>query len=388
MTGHIISDNQRRAGPEQIWRDPETNILMGTIGEPKYGFAEVEAYPLYDLNAHAKINQKLARKDITDPDAEHDAFLDNELRNIAQEIKANIISAPTYQKFAALRSSTNSGVNIINVWTELQGRRDRRFAAKAMAREIPVRNLLLSVDKANKFQGMVNIDEGQLAQLKQLTYSRQTFTASKYGLKFVIHEEARLKNVHNVLQDSIMIAGQKVDQRASFDTITALETNSTQAAIGIWDSFVASTARSTNSPLDDIGVAELSIEGSGVSGEMTHIGMHPISFGKYLANSYIRGLAPTTPVEYDYKPGERNLPGVDGIKLVLDNGFQQGHVHAVDAETSDANTLYLQGPQRIGSAHDEETGDDKYFIIDYHLATVAQTQTGLVITGAVSPFVW
>jgi len=388
MTGHIISDNQRRAGPEQIWRDPETNILMGTIGEPKYGFAEVEAYPLYDLNAHAKINQKLARKDITDPDAEHDAFLDNELRNIAQEIKANIISAPTYQKFAALRSSTNSSVNIINVWTELQGRRDRRFAAKAMAREIPVRNLLLSVDKTNKFQGMVNIDEGQLAQLKQLTYSRQTFTASKYGLKFVIHEEARLKNVHNVLQDSIMIAGQKVDQRASFDTITALETNSTQAAIGIWDSFVASTARSTNSPLDDIGVAELSIEGSGVSGEMTHIGMHPISFGKYLANSYIRGLAPTTPVEYDYKPGERNLPGVDGIKLVLDNGFQQGHVHAVDAETSDANTLYLQGPQRIGSAHDEETGDDKYFIIDYHLATVAQTQTGLVITGAVSPFVW
>jgi|SRR6185312_9034132 len=388
MSGRIISDNQRKSGPEQIWRDPATNILMGTIGEPKYGFAEVEAYPLYDLNAHAKINQKLARKDISDGDAEQDAFLDSELRNIAQEIKDNIVSAPTYQKFAALRSNTNSGVNIINVWTELQGRRDRRFAAKAMSREVPVRNLLLSVDKANKFQGMVNIDEGQLSQLKQLTYSRQTFTASKYGLKFVIHEEARLKNVHNVLQDSIMIAGQKVDQRASSDTITALETNTTQSALGIWDSFVASTARSTNSPLDDIGIAELAIEGSGVGGEMTHIGMHPISFGKYLANSYIRGLAPTTPVEYDYKPGERNLPGVDGIKLVLDNGFQQGHVHAVDAETSDANVLYLQGPQRIGSAHDEETGDDKYFIIDYHLATVAQTQTGIVITGAVSPFVW
>lgn len=388
MSGIILSGNYATAGPEQIWRDPATNILMGTSGAPENSFKDVDAYPLYDLNAHAVINQKLAKKDITDPDAEHDAFLDNELRNVAQEIKANIISAPVYQKLAALRSSSNSAVNIINVWTELQGRRDRRFAAKAMAREVPVRNLLLSVDKALKFQGMVNIDEGGLAQTKQLTYSRQTFTASKYGLKFVIHEEARLKNVHNVLQDSIMIAGQKVDQRASFDTITALETNTTQAAIGIWDSFVASTARSTNSPLDDIGVAELAIEGSGVGAEMTHIGIHPISFGKYLANSYIRGLAPTTPVEYDYKPGERNLPGVDGIKLVLDNGFTQGHVHAVDAETSDANVLYLQGPQRIGSAHDEETGDDKYFIIDYHLATVAQTQTGIVITGAVSPFVW
>lgn len=386
MTGRIISERYTKSGPAQIWRDPTTNILMGTIGAPENSFADVEAYPLYNLNVHNEIQQRLAKNE--DPDSHLDAFMDSELRNAAHEIKDAVVHAPTGQKFAALRSATNSAVNIINVWTELQGRRDRRFAAKALAREIPVKNLLLSVDKVNKFQGMTKLDEGQLSQLKELTYSRQTFTAAKYGLKFVFGEEARLKNVHNVLQDAIMVAGQKVDQRASMDVITAISGATSQAAIGIWDSFVSSTARSTNSPLDDIGIAQLTIEGSGVGGQMTHIGMHQITFGKYMGNSYIRGLAPTTPVEYDYKPGERDLPGVSGVKLVLDNSIQQGIVYATDAETSDASVLYLQGPQRIMSAHDEETGDDKFAIIDYHLATLAQTQTSVQITSCASPFLW
>jgi hypothetical protein len=135
---------------------------------------------------------------------------------------------------------------------------------------------------------MTQLDEGQLSQLKELTYSRSTFEAQKYGLKFVIHEEARLKNVHNVLQDSIQVASNKVEQRQSFDVITLADASLTAKAVtGVWDTFVSSADRSSNSPLIDLGIAKLLIEGSGVGGKMNRIGMHPLDFAKYMGNTFV-----------------------------------------------------------------------------------------------------
>ena len=73
--------------------------------------------------------------------------------------------------------------------------------------------------------------------------------------------------------------------------------------------------------------------------------------------------------------------------MVLDNGIKQGDVHCVDTEL-EPNCALFQGPQRVGSQHDEETGDDKYFIIDYHLAAKIQAETGRLITGAITPIDW
>ena len=86
------------------------------------------------------------------------------------------------------------------------------------------------------------MDEGQLSQLKELSYTRQNFEAEKYGLKFVIHEEARLKNVHNVLQDSIQVASNKVEQRQSFDVVSIANNDLTgQAAVADEQNWYAST---------------------------------------------------------------------------------------------------------------------------------------------------
>jgi hypothetical protein len=116
--------------------------------------------------------------------------------------------------------------------------------------------------------------------------------------------------------------------------------------------------------------------------------MHQLTEIAWLANSNIRGIAPTNPVKYDFEPGTGTLTGLDAIGLVKDQGIQQGIVYCVDTETEDATLHFYQGPQRLGSAHDEETGDDKYFIIDYHAAVLAQAQTGFQITGATNPLAW
>lgn len=382
MRSTVESD---KTGSYQIWRNPEDNILYGTYGAPTHSFSEVGAFPLYDLSAHSATLQRIAKGESTD--SLYKAFIDSGLEETAKQYKDDVIAGGA-QKLAALRSSTNSAVNVINVWTEVQGLRDRKFAAKSLAREIPVKNLLISIDKATKFSGMTRIDEGQTGQLKELSYTRTNFSAQKYGLKFVIHEEARLKNVHNVMQDSIRVAANKVDQRASFDVITALSGLTAQAATGVWDTFVSGADRSSNSPLTDIGIAQLNIEGSGVGGRLTKVGMHPLTYAKYLENTFIRGVASSKSVDTAFENGDRELIGMPSVGLVLDNGIQQGITYAVDTTTEDSTVAYFQGPQRIGSAHDEESGDEKYFIIDYHNAAVIQSETGRQITGCITPIAW
>lgn len=365
------------------WLDPTDNIIYRTFGVKKDALSPLEgAEPLYNLNAHFTTQQLLAQGE-TDEGKLYDAFIDQKLAEIQKEYEHDVLQGGE-QRFAALRSDKNAAVNIINVWTELQGRRDRKYAAKALAKEIPTKNLVISVDKLTKPQGMTQIDEGQLTELKSLSYSRQTFTANKYGLKFIAHEEARLKNVHNVMQDFVYVVQNKIEQRQSFDVITALSSLTAQVASGAWDTFVASTSRSTANPLTDIGIAEINIEGTAVGGEFTSIGMHQLTLQAYLANSNIRGIAPVTPVQYDFKPGTGPIAGLSQ-ELVKDQGFQQGIVYCVDNKSEDATIHFYQGPQRLGSAHDEETGDDKYFIVDYHLAQLVQSETGFQITGCTTP---
>jgi len=368
----------------QIWRNPTDNLLYGSYEVPKHGFTEVGAWPIYDINQHIS-NVKFAKEGKSD--LAGDAYIDQGFKNLVDEYKSNVRLGGR-QKTAALRSQKNSAVNIVNVWTEVLGRLDRTYAGKNLAKEIPVPNLLIEIDTVTKFTGLTKLDEGMLPQNKELTYSRASFRAQKYGLKFVIHEEARLVNVHNVLQDSIQVASNKVEQRQSLAVIQALEAGlTTQAAGGLWEAFTASTDHSTYSPFVDIGIAQLKIEGTGVGGKLDRVGCHQLTYADYLGNTYIRGVASSSSVEYSFEPGTKALKGIEGIGLVNDNSIKQGNVICTSV-TQEPTCAFFQGPQRIGSAHDEETGDDKYFIIDYHKAAIIQPETGRLITGANTPRAW
>jgi len=386
MTTSVFNSKKADYKGMQLWLNPVDKTVYATEGKPTYSFKEAGGHAIYDFNKHFQ-NQKLAKDNFGNGAYSHDAFVDSEFKSLAEDYVDNV-KAGGRQRSAALRSPTNAAVDIVNVWETVLGKQDRTYAGKNLAKEIAVPNLLISIDTATKFGGMTQLDEGQLGQLKELTYARSTFEANKYGLKFVIHEEARLKNVHNVLQDSIQVASNKVEQRQSFDVISTADASLTaKAAIGVWDTFVSSTDRSTNSPLLDLGIAKLLIEGSGVGGKMNRVGMHPLDFAKYMSNTFIRGVASTKPSEVTFESGTQELPGFPEAGLVLDNAIRQGDVYCVDTEKEPTIALF-QGPQRIGSAHDEETGDDKYFIIDYHLSQIIQSETGRQLTGVSTPSDW
>lgn len=389
MTFKVKSDKINSFGESQrpsLWRNPEDNVIYATYKSPKYGFKDAGAWPIYDLNAHqSNIKQAQSGTDLT-----YNAFLDSETENKAEQYISDINAGGRIRE-AALRSYTNSDVDILNIWTEVLGKKDRQYAGKNMAKEIPVPNLLIDIDTANKFQGMVRIDEGQQGggTLKELTYTRQPFEAKKYGLKFIIHEESRLKSHENILQDSIQVASTKVEQRQSYDTIAVLDGLRTISQTSTWDSFGTGGAvgNSASNPLLDIGRAQLNIEAANVGGKMSRVGMHPITYMKYRTNTHLRGVASVGPVGYDFEPGTTALQGVEGVGLVLDPGFDQRSVFCVATEVEPA-VAFFQGPQRIGSEHDQESGDDKYFIVDYHEAAIIQPETGVDIEGVATATNW
>ncbi len=375
----IVTEDRTRE-KLQYWKNPEDNVVYEGYQVPssEYGFKEMQ--PIYSINQHIS-NVKLARtgKDHLQKDVYLDSAFGGKVDNYIHDIRQG-----GRVKQAALHSSTNASVNIVNVFGEVFGKLDRKYAGKNLAREIPVPNLLIEIDNVTKYTGMTRIGELQLPSNKELTYTRQSFEARKYGLMFEISEESQLKNVHNVLQDSIQVASNKIEQRASYDVIDIGASLTSQTG-NAWDTFDANTDHSTNNPLDDLLESVSNIEGAGVGGKVDRVGLHLFTNSKYVSNTNLRGVANTGPAEgFEFEPGTKPLLGMDGVGLVLDNGIPQGraYVTSVDIEPAIA---YFQGPQRVGSKHNEITGSDEYFIIDYHLAALINTETGKNVTSVATP---
>ncbi len=363
----------------QYWRNPSNNVVYEMYSAPNSDYNWSDAQPIYDIGIH-QLNVKFAKEG--KPELAKNVYMDSKFESKVDEYVKDIRLGGR-QKQAALHSTTNTSVDIVNVFGEVYGKLDRKFAGKNLAREIPVPNLLIEIDKVSKFTGLTRIGEMQLPSQKELTYTRQSFEANKFGLMFEISEESQLKNVHNVLQDSVQVASNKVEQRASYDVIDVAKTFPSQAG-GAWDVFDASTDHSTTNPLDDLLTSVSNIEGAGVGGKVDRVGYHLFTNSKYVANTNLRGVANTTPVNVDFEPGTTPLLGMEGVGKVLDNGIPQG-VAFVTSVAIEPAIAYFQGPQRVGSKHNEITGSDEYFIIDYHLAALINNETGIQITGVATP---
>ena len=199
----------------QYWKNPEDDIVYEGYKVPSVDYSFSDMQPIYSVSQKrenvrlAKKGREHQQKDVY-IDSKFGAKVDNYIHDIRQGGRV---------KQAALHSSTNASVNIVNVFGEVYGKLDRKYAGKNLSREIPVPNLLIEIDNVTKYTGMTRIGELSLPTNKELPYTRQSFEARKYGLMFEISEESQLKNVHNVLQDSIQVASNKIEQRASYDVI-------------------------------------------------------------------------------------------------------------------------------------------------------------------------
>ena len=364
----------------QYWRNPENNVVYEMYYTPSGEYSFREGQPILDLNIKQS-NVKLAQEG--QADRQKDIYLDSAFASKVDQYVHDIKQGGR-QRLAALTSPTNKAVDIVNVFAETFGKLDREYTAKQLAREIPIPNLVIDIDSVKKFTGLTRFGELSEVTNKELEYTRQHFEAEKFGGRFEITEESRLKNVHNVLQDSIQVMGTKIEQRASFDVVAVAKTL-TSLTGKAWDTFVTGSDQSTNNPLDDILRGVSRIEGAGVGGKVDRLGLHLFTNAKYVSNTNIRGVASVGPAPgYEFTPGMKSVVGLPTIGSVLDNSLQQGvaYLTSVSVEPSIA---YFQGPQRVGSRHNEYSGSDEYFVVDYHKVARINTETGIQLTSVATP---
>jgi len=386
VTEQVMTNNHLNNG-YQFWLNPTDKLVYAGIAEPEYGF-KGDFFPVFDPKIRVA-NISMMRKasldglDFSGLDMKS-PYIDEQFHQMYLEFRDNYLAGGR-QKMAALTSGANSVVNILNVFPKLYGLKERKYAARYLAQEIAVPNLVIDIDTIKKYSGMVEIGELQLPFPKEVRYSRAHFEAKKYGLIFEISEEAMLKNIHNPLQDSITVASTKVDQRVSYDIVQTLENGLTSvAALGDWGAFTSNTDHSTINPKKDIArVITSSIEATGIGGTFNRMGMHSVSYTDYESNSYVRGLFEPAP-DPSWEPALRPIKGLAGVGLAQDYFIPQGVAYVLDVGDETCCALF-QGPTRVASKREEISGSEIYGIFDFHLSAIINTNTGRRMTGATTP---
>lgn len=381
----------------QFWKNPVDGIVYAGTGQPDFGFDKADQYffPVFDpsVRSHniSKLKQGVEKSELSQAyvDALQSPYLDEEFYNMYTEFYSNYNQGGR-QRSAALVSPTNSVTEILNVFGKTFGLKDRRYAGTELAQKIAVPNLVIDIDTLVKISGMAEIAEMQLPKAKEIRYTRTHFEAKKFGLVFEVSEEAILKNIHNPFQDTVTVAGVKVDQRKAFDVIDELETNLTStAALAAWDTFVANTDRSTQNPVKDIERIVLhTIEGTGEGGTFNRVGVNQITKTDFDGNSYVRGLVEPFDPNRDTAsraPGVVPMKGFGGgVMAVQDQFMPQGVMYLLDVGDETCCALF-EGPERVASKVDELLNSNIYGIFDYHLAAIINATKGRRISGVATP---
>lgn len=388
----ITESKLRRSSTEQIWLNPVDNQVWSTVFQPEHGFTnEVGAYKVYDP-AVASHNRTVIEKASLDGsltqntvDALKSPYHDSSLREAAMHYDSLIKNNRV--KEAAMLSTENRAVDVVKIFERLYGLKDRNYAGVEIFERVPTEELVLNFDKVLKQNGMEEIPENTLPRNKEIKYERVTLNTKKYGLMSRVTDEAIRRNVHNPFQDSITTASTKVMQRKAFDVISEAESGiTTVAALGDWETFVASTDRSTIDPTKDImRVINTTIEGTNTGGKFNTMGVNAITGKIYDNNSFLRGLIEPTP-SFEPAPGTRPARGLQGVTMVQDQFIQQGFAILVDNGVESCGIL-LEGPTRVATKTDELTGTQTYVTMSHHLAKVINPDTGRIITGVQVPIV-
>ena len=374
----------------QFWLNPVNNIVYETIGEPEHGFTnEIGATPVYDAaagwNNLQKIQKVSASGDITQnfvddlPSPYKEAELERDAIQYHSLITRNRV------KEATLLSTVNQAVDVVQIFPQLYGLRDRNYAGVELAQRVATETLILNFDKIRKQDGMPEIPENTVPRGQDISYERVKLETKKFGLMSRVTDEAMRRNVHNPFQDSITTASTKVAQRKAFDVITELDNNLTStAALNDWDAFEPGSTRSLVDPTKDILRAVVSsIEGTNVGGRFNTLGLHQIGSKVYENNSFLRGTTNPTPGT-DFAPGTKPAIGLEGVTMVMDQFIPQGDAFLVDVGVESCCIL-LEGPTRVATKTDELTATQTYVTISHHVAKIINPVTGVKLTNVYTP---
>lgn len=370
----------------EYWLNSVNGKVYETTGIPEHGFtSEINAIPIFDATTYnnnlAKIEAAKATGDLTSSliDGLSSAAIDPQLDNAISEYNS-LVNRGHFRE-AAMLAADNEAVDVVKIHSQLYGLKTKEHVATALAKRIASEETILNFDKFLKMSGLEELGELEMPKVKNGGYERVLLTTRNYGGMIQITDQAMRRNVHNPLEDSTKVLNDRVEQRKAFDVVNELVSTLDTVAATAWDTFVAGTTRSTNSPKKDLtNIVDTSIQLEDVGGVFSHMGLHTNGGAVYEDNSFIRGAV--EPVkDADINPHLKPLQKFPGTMLVQDSFIPQEDAIVVDATSTEACCILLEGPVQIGSKIGDFLKERTYGIVSYHSANVLNKQTGRLVTG-------
>lgn len=381
---------QKSNNNAEFWFNPVDKKVYETSGTPENGFTtEINAIPIFDTTIY---NQNLSKVEAASKegtltqsfgDGMQSPAIDSQLGEAMSEYNS-LVSKRRFRE-AAMLATDNEAVDIVKIHSQVYGLRTKEHVATALAKRIASEETILNFDKFRKMTGLEELGELDMPKVKNGGYERVLLSTRNYGGMIQITDQAMRRNVHNPLEHSTKVLNERVEQRKAFDVVNELVNNLTSTSGNAWDTYVSGTTRSTFSPKSDLtNLVDSSIQDEDVGGIFSHFGLHTNGGAVYEDNSFIRGAV--EPVkDADIDPHLKPLQKFPGTTMVQDSFIPQGDGIAVDATSTEACCILLEGPVQIGSKIGEFLKERTYGIISYHSANVLNKNTGRLLTGIYTP---
>ncbi len=377
---------QKSNSNSQTWFNQVDKKVYETTGTPEHGFTnEINAIPIFDAviyNSNLKLIEAAKQEGTFNQsfvDGLPNPSIDPQLDNAMAEY--NSLVGGSHFREAAMLATDNEVVDVVKIHSQLYGLKTKEHVAVSLAKRIASEETILNFDKFLKMSGLEELGELEMPKVKNGGYERVLLATRNYGGMIQITDQAMRRNIHNPLEDSTKVLNDRVEQSKAFVVVNELVNSLDTVAASAWDTFVSGTDRSTNSPKKDlVNIIDTSIKLEDVGGEFTHMGLHTNGGSIYEDNSFIRGIV--EPVkDADINPHLKPLAKFPGTMLVQDSFIPQEDAIVVDASSSEACCILLEGPVQIGSKVGDFLKERTYGVISYHSATVLNKQTGRLVTG-------
>jgi len=375
---------QKSNSGSQYWLSQVNGKVYETTGIPEHGFtSEINAIPIYDSTIYNSNLQKIesakqeGNLNQSFVDGLSSPSIDPQLDNAISEYNS-LVNRGNFRE-AAMLATDNESVDVVKIHAQLYGLKTKEHVATALAKRIASEETILNFDKFLKMSGLEELGDLEMPKVKNGGYERVRLITRNYGGMIQITDQAMRRNVHNPLEDSTKVLNDRVEQSKAFVVVDELVNNLNTTTGTAWDTFVSGTDRSTNSPKKDIvNVVDTSIQDEDVGGIFTHLGLHTNGGSIYEDNSFIRGIvAPVKDADID--PHLKPLAKFPGATLVQDSFIPQEDAILVDASSSEACCILLEGPVQIGSKVGDFLKERTYGVISYHSATVLNKRTGILL---------
>ena len=377
---------QKSNSNAELWFNPVDKKIYETTGVPEHGFtSEINAIPIFDAVTYItnleKVESAKHEGNLTQSfvDGLSSATIDPQLDNAMSEYNS-LVKQNNFRE-AAMLATDNESVDVVKIHAQLYGLKTKEHVATALAKRIASEETILNFDKFLKMSGLEELGELEMPKVKNGGYERVLLATRNYGGIIQITDQAMRRNVHNPLEDSTKVLNDRVEQSKAFVVVNELVNSLDTVAATAWDTFVSGTDRSTNSPKKDlVNIVDTSIQLEDVGGVFSHMGVHTNGGSIYEDNSFIRGIV--APVkDADINPHLKPLAKFPGTMLVQDSFIPQEVSIVVDATSSEACCILLEGPVQIGSKVGDFLKERTYGVVSYHSATVLNKQTGRLVTG-------